>query len=67
MPDMDTFQARAALLHRLPDAARFRTALVDDELFISEDVRGEPALVSLAVDMARLGVTGVKFRPSGGL
>lgn len=65
MPDMDTFQARAALLHRLPDAARFRTALVDDELFISEDVRGEPALVSLAVDMARLGVTGVNFVPPG--
>ena len=65
MPDMDTFQERIALLHRLPDAARFRTALVDDELFISEDVRGEPALVSLAVDMARLGVTGVNFVPPG--
>lgn len=61
----DTLEERIALLHKLPDAVRIRCALVGDELYASEDVRGEPALVSLAVDLAKLGVADTRFISPG--
>lgn len=61
----DNLEERIALLHKLPDAVRIRSALVGDELFISEDMRGDTALVSLAIDLQKLGVTGIHFVPPG--
>ena len=66
MPELaDNLEERIALLHKLPDAVRIRSALVGDELYISDDMRGDPALVSLAVDMAKLGVASVNFVSPG--
>lgn len=61
----DNLEERVALLHKLPDAVRIRSALVGDDLFISEDMRGDTALVSLAIDLQKLGVTGINFVPPG--
>lgn len=65
MPELDNLEDRVALLHRLPDAVRIRSALVGDDLFVSEDVKGEPGLVSLVIDLRKLGVNGITFVPPG--
>ena len=65
MPEFDNYEERIALLHKLPDTVRIRCALVGDELFVSEDMRGTPALVSLAIDLRKLGVTDITFIAPG--